>query len=121
MVRSRVVRRSEPFIERILRNASLNIVDALPLSGARGFDNVAGMLKWLDKYPYGCLEQTTSRALPLVYLNDLAKLAGLEEEKRITDRVQEAADRVLDMQRPDGGFGMWSSSYNDDADKFLQV
>ncbi|MCC6917706.1 MAG: alpha-2-macroglobulin family protein [Alphaproteobacteria bacterium] len=91
------------------------------LSGARGFDNVAGMLKWLDKYPYGCLEQTTSRALPLVYLNDLAKLAGLEEEKRITDRVQEAADRVLDMQRPDGGFGMWSSSYNDDADKFLQV
>lgn len=94
---------------------------SVTLSGARGFDNVAGMLKWLDRYPYGCLEQTTSRALPLVYLNDLAKLSGLEAEKAVPLRVQEAIDRVLDMQRPDGGFGMWSSSYSDDADKFLQV
>ena len=91
------------------------------LSSARGFENVAGMLKWLDRYPYGCLEQTTSRALPLVYLNDLAKFAGLETEKAIPLRVQEGVDRVLDMQRPDGGFGMWSSSYDDDADRFLQV
>jgi uncharacterized protein YfaS (alpha-2-macroglobulin family) len=91
------------------------------LAGARGFENVAGMLKWLDRYPYGCLEQTTSRALPLIYLNDLAKFAGLEAEKAVPLRVQEAIDRVLDMQRPDGGFGMWSSSYDDDADKFLQV
>lgn len=94
---------------------------AVTLSGARGFDNVAGMLKWLDRYPYGCLEQTTSRALPLVYLNDLAKLAGLDAEKAIPTRVQEAVDSVLDMQRPEGGFGMWSSSYSDDTDKFLQI
>ena len=94
---------------------------SVTLSGAKGFDNVAGMIKWLDRYPYGCLEQTTSRALPLVYLNDLAKAAGLEGDKDVGARVQEAIDRVLDMQRPDGGFGMWSSSYDDDADKFLQV
>ena len=94
---------------------------SVTLSGARGFDNVTGMLKWLDRYPYGCLEQTTSRALPLIYLNDLAKYASLDAEKAIPARVQEAIDRVLDMQRPEGGFGMWSSSYNDDADKFLQV
>lgn len=94
---------------------------SVTLSGAKGFDNVAGMLKWLDRYPYGCLEQTTSRALPLVYLNDLAKASGLEGDKDVGTRVQEAIDRVLDMQRPDGGFGMWSSSYDDDADKFLQV
>jgi uncharacterized protein YfaS (alpha-2-macroglobulin family) len=94
---------------------------SVTLSGARGYDNVAGMLKWLDRYPYGCLEQTTSRALPLVYLNDLAKASGLEGDKDVGTRVQEAIDRVLDMQRPDGGFGMWSASYDDDADKFLQV
>ncbi|MFT3811695.1 MAG: alpha-2-macroglobulin [Micropepsaceae bacterium] len=94
---------------------------SLTLSGARGFDNVAGMLKWLDRYPYGCLEQTTSRALPLIYLNDLARTAGLEGDKDVGQRVQEAIDRVLDMQRPDGGFGMWSSAYDDDADRFLQV
>ena len=94
---------------------------SVTLSGARGFDNVAGMLKWLDRYPYGCLEQTTSRALPLLYLGDLAKAAGLEADKAVPARVQEAIDRVMDMQRPDGGFGMWSSSYNDDTDKFLQI
>ena len=94
---------------------------SVTLSGAKGFDNVAGMLKWLDRYPYGCLEQTTSRALPLLYLNDLAKASGLESDKAVPVRVQEAIDRVLDMQRPDGGFGMWSSGYDDDTDKFLQV
>ncbi len=94
---------------------------SVTLSGARGFDNVAGMLKWLDRYPYGCLEQTTSRAMPLIYLGDLAKASGLEEEKAVPHRVQEAIDRILDMQRPDGGFGMWSSAYSDDMDKFLEV
>ena len=82
---------------------------AVTLSGARSFDNVAGMLKWLDRYPYGCLERTTSRAA-----------AGLSERSGQSSRgwrpkggaaaLQEAIDRVLDMQRPDGGFGMWSSS-----------
>ncbi len=94
---------------------------SLTLSSARGFDDVAGMLRWLDRYPYGCLEQTTSRALPLVYFNDLAKLAGLDESMKIPDRVQEAVYRVLDMQRPDGSFGMWSSGWDSDADRYLQA
>ena len=32
----------------------------------------AGSLKSLLRYPYGCLEQTVSRAMPLIYLGDLA-------------------------------------------------
>src|SRR5262249_3609105 len=34
--------------------------------------DVPGLLTQLDRYPYGCAEQTTSRALPLLYANQLA-------------------------------------------------
>src|SRR5262249_1284288 len=34
--------------------------------------DVATLLKALDRYPYGCTEQITSRALPLLYVNELA-------------------------------------------------
>ena len=49
------------------------------MSAAHGYNNVPGLLKWLDKYPYGCIEQTTSRAMPLLVFNDLSDLAGLPQ------------------------------------------
>jgi len=36
--------------------------------------NVPDLLAQLDRYPYGCLEQTTSRALPLLYFNQVAEV-----------------------------------------------
>ncbi len=40
--------------------------------------------KALDRYPFGCSEQITSRALPLLYVNDLAASAqlALDTERR---------------------------------------
>jgi uncharacterized protein YfaS (alpha-2-macroglobulin family) len=80
---------------------------ALTISAAHGFANVPGLLKWLDKYPYGCIEQTTSRAMPLLVFNDLADLAGLPKDQALREREQKAVDAVLDMQNPGGNFGMW--------------
>src|SRR5262249_15207997 len=37
--------------------------------------DVATLLQSLDRYPFGCSEQTTSRALPLLYVNELASEA----------------------------------------------
>lgn len=88
------------------------------VTGAKGYDNVGGMLKWLDRYPYGCLEQTTSRAFPLVYFNDMAVLAGLKTDQKIEERVQNAIDRVLDMQTYSGGFSLWAGG-NDEVDPWL--
>ena len=34
--------------------------------------DAAALLKALDRYPFGCSEQITSRALPLLYVNELA-------------------------------------------------
>ena len=38
--------------------------------------DVPGLLRTLDRYAYGCLEQTTSRALPLLYVEEVARLVA---------------------------------------------
>ena len=92
---------------------------SLSVSAAHGYNNVAALLKWLDKYPFGCIEQTVSRAMPLLSFNDLADLAKLPRDTSLHDRIQTAIDQVLDMQNSGGDFGMWGPG--DSADAFLSV
>ncbi len=72
--------------------------------------DVPSLLTQLDRYPYGCAEQTTSRALPLLYVNDMAKRIGMATDAQIRERVQAAVDRVLEMQDASGAFGVWGPS-----------
>ncbi len=81
---------------------------SVTVSRVGGLD-VAGMLRSLDRYPYGCLEQTASRAFPLLFFNDLALLGGVAGDKDIKTRVQDAIWHILDMQNASGSFGLWSS------------
>ncbi|WP_237154091.1 alpha-2-macroglobulin family protein [Oryzibacter oryziterrae] len=76
--------------------------------------DLPGLVHELDKYPYGCTEQTTSRALPLVYLDDVILAAGLSSEEPVRDRVQGAIERVLVNQGSDGSFGLWSPGESQD-------
>lgn len=92
---------------------------SVSMASVRGFD-VAGLLTALDKYPFGCLEQTTSRAMPLLYFGELAAVSGIKQDKALPQRLQEAASRILDMQRPDGSFGMWGPGVYG-ADPWLQI
>ncbi len=92
---------------------------AMSISSTRGTD-VPGLLRWLDRYPYGCLEQTVSRAFPLLYYNDLALLSSLETDEALSLRIQRAADRVVDLQTPNGGFGMWGP-WDYEANAWLSV
>jgi alpha-2-macroglobulin len=69
--------------------------------------DVPGLLTQLDRYPYGCAEQTVSRALPLVYANQLAAQSGIAADPALKERVQAAIDRVLEMQDSSGAFGVW--------------
>lgn len=75
--------------------------------------DVPALLMTLDRYPYGCAEQTTSRALPLLYVSGLAKDAGLAEDGEIRKRVQDAILRVLSYQSASGSFGLWSPGSGD--------
>ncbi|POF28065.1 alpha-2-macroglobulin family protein [Roseibium marinum] len=80
----------------------------LTAGGAASID-VAGLLDALDRYPFGCTEQTTSRALPLLYLSDVAEAAGLGSDSAIRERVVKAIGRVLANQSSSGDFGLWNS------------
>jgi uncharacterized protein YfaS (alpha-2-macroglobulin family) len=72
---------------------------------------ISGVLRSLDRYPYGCIEQTTSRAFPLLYFNDVALLTRDKTDAGVRFRVQGAVNRVIDMQRAEGNFGFWGPSY----------
>ena len=63
----------------------------------------------LERYPYGCLEQTTSTLFPLVYLNDVGQqiAPGLFEKQRVDDKVQVGITRLIGMQTANGGLSMW--------------
>ncbi len=75
--------------------------------------DVPGILAALDRYPYGCAEQTTSRALPLLYVNDVAKRMGLATDTVLRERIDGAIARVFEMQDSSGAFGVWGPSDGD--------
>lgn len=68
-------------------------------------------LKYLIDYPHGCAEQTTSRAFPQLYLENV-----MEEDKPVFQRAAEnvniALDKLRSFQHSDGGFRFWPSHTN---------
>lgn len=87
----------------------------LSVGRTAGLD-VPGLLSALDRYPYGCAEQTVSRAMPLLYANAVAARLGIASDKELKERVQAAVERVFEMQDASGSFGIWGPS---DADLWL--
>ncbi|MBR2534496.1 MAG: alpha-2-macroglobulin family protein [Hyphomicrobium sp.] len=75
--------------------------------------DVPSLLTQLDRYPYGCAEQTVSRAMPLVYANAVAAQIGIAEDKALKERIQKAVNRVFEMQDSSGAFGVWGPSTAD--------
>jgi uncharacterized protein YfaS (alpha-2-macroglobulin family) len=75
--------------------------------------DIPSLLTSLDRYPYGCAEQTVSRALPLLYANAVAAQLGIAPDKELKERVQKAVDRVFEMQDSTGAFGVWGPSTTD--------
>ncbi|MBT7409420.1 MAG: alpha-2-macroglobulin family protein, partial [Methylococcales bacterium] len=80
--------------------------------------NINDAVKGLLQYPYGCLEQTTSRVYPLLYSSqdEIAKfgLKKLTQEDR-SQRIQKALQRISTMQLPSGGFGLWNKKSQEEA------
>ncbi|MGI9370584.1 MAG: alpha-2-macroglobulin family protein [Ruegeria sp.] len=72
-----------------------------------------GLLDQLDRYPYGCTEQITSKALPLLYLSSVAQASGLVSAAKIEDRINDAVRSVLTRQASNGAFGLWRAGSGD--------
>jgi hypothetical protein len=83
-------------------------------------------VRYLFEYPYGCLEQKTSRALPIILFGEVVRAFNLPGFRRdgqqtiiktstadlrsMEEVVQDYLDEVPKYQKYDGGFGYWTSS-----------
>lgn len=68
--------------------------------------NLKNHMKYLLGYPHGCVEQTTSRAFPQLFLGDVMELTDKEKQKN-NENVTAALVRLRSFQNGDGGFSYW--------------
>jgi hypothetical protein len=80
--------------------------------------NAPGILAALDRYPYGCTEQMTSKALPLLYFDQVAVALNLPQADNIKARLDQTITEILMNQSSNGGFGLWGPS---DGDMWLDA
>ncbi len=70
--------------------------------------DAAALLSALDTYPFSCSEQLTSRAIAMLYVNDLGSEAHLAVSGDVKPRIQDAISRLLAREDSNGSFGLWS-------------
>jgi alpha-2-macroglobulin len=69
-------------------------------------------LQALIRYPYGCIEQTTSSTRPLLVARDLMPSIDPDrlEKGGVDEMVAAGVERVMSMQTAQGGFAYWPGS-----------
>lgn len=70
-------------------------------------------LQYLVDYPHGCLEQTTSKAFPQLYLAEVMELNNAFVNT-MRQNVQAGLDRLKQFQTTSGGFGYWPGDCDPD-------
>lgn len=74
-----------------------------------GLSGIEEGLRDLIGYPYGCLEQTTSKVIPMIAVRELAEsmsIAGLAG-KQLEDYVKAGIAKIGRHQTAYGGFSLW--------------
>lgn len=66
----------------------------------------------LIQYPYGCLEQITSRGYAMMYLDKVLALDPKEEKDR-QKHLQNVLFEISKLQQPSGKFKYWENGYYD--------
>ncbi|MFA5994231.1 MAG: alpha-2-macroglobulin family protein [Parcubacteria group bacterium] len=68
-------------------------------------------MRYLIGYPYGCVEQTTSRFVPVVISKENPTLLEKSiDGKNLNDFMEAGVTRLANMQGADGGWGWWGDS-----------
>lgn len=87
--------------ESVLGRITVGTLPPLPFGAA---------VEGLFEYPYGCIEQTSSRAFPLVWLDDATAdrfgVSPIPAETR-AKMLSDAFTRISSMQADTGHFSMW--------------
>ncbi|WP_420130547.1 MG2 domain-containing protein [Longimicrobium sp.] len=63
----------------------------------------------LELYPYGCTEQISSQALPLIALHRARQASGATVPGNARARIELVVRTLERRQRTDGGIGLWSA------------
>jgi alpha-2-macroglobulin len=81
---------------------------------------LAAGVRLLQVYPYYCVEQTMSAALPAIYVDRMRKRIHLPppDGPAPKDVAKRAVDRLVKLQHYDGSWGWWE---HDDANPFMSA
>jgi uncharacterized protein YfaS (alpha-2-macroglobulin family) len=71
--------------------------------------NLEQRLAWLIRYPWGCIEQTTSAVFPQLYLKSIV-LLDRGEAAEIDENINAGISLLRKFQLPSGGFSYWPGS-----------
>jgi uncharacterized protein YfaS (alpha-2-macroglobulin family) len=79
---------------------------------ANQWSRIIPSLEYLLKYPYGCLEQTSSAIIPLAAMRQLIKEGQLPQISidRVDQFLKKGINRLLEMQDAAGSFSYWPGS-----------
>jgi uncharacterized protein YfaS (alpha-2-macroglobulin family) len=80
---------------------------------------VAGLQGYLDLYPYGCTEQLTSKALPILALASQTWFA--QDVKAATDKINATVRLLGQRQMSNGAFTYWPDFAANQSNKFASV
>ncbi len=114
---------NQPFTQVLAKNLDAGTTWQLPLElqGMTGTNsatlelsrippiNVSKRLKYLIRYPHGCIEQTTSAVFAQMLASDIVELDA-EQKKTIQLNVEEGIDRISKFLAPSGGLSYWPGS-----------
>ena len=104
-----VVRAGEPvdfiFPSNLIPDSSEFNVTLSPFPNIRFADS----LRYLIRYPHGCLEQTTSKVFPLLYFSDLARSVEpmLASEDSVDHYITSGITKIESMLKSDDRFAYW--------------
>ncbi len=104
-----VVRADEPvdfiFPSNLISDSSEFSLTLSPFPNIRFADS----LRYLIRYPHGCLEQTTSKVFPLLYFSDLARSIEpmLATEDAVDHHITSGITRIESMLKSDDRFAYW--------------
>lgn len=71
-------------------------------------------LKYLMRYPFGCIEQISSSVIPLAGLRDLIASGEISElsSRDVDEFLKNGIDKILGSQQLTGGFSYWPGLLN---------
>ena len=80
---------------------------------------IAGLERYLEGYPYGCTEQLTSQALPLLAMAGQSWFA--KDAKAIGDKITSTIQMLSQRQMSNGSFSYWPGLGENSSNTFATV